>query len=92
MKKPYYYTEGTDEVGCTFDIFDAYNERLVSAHYWERCEDLFLERREEAEANAKLIVDALNAYQPPEQPGVPKWLKGIVHEHDKSVGLPTGSK
>ena len=58
MHKPYTYVRGTDGCDRTFDILDCDGGFLVSIHYWER--------EAGAEADAKLIVDALNAYQPKE--------------------------
>lgn len=58
MTKPYTYSRGTDGCDKTFDIYDGNDDLLVSVHFWER--------EAEAEAEAKLIVNALNAYQPQE--------------------------
>ncbi|MHC5537543.1 hypothetical protein ACYOEI_04850 [Singulisphaera rosea] len=58
MTKPYTYSRGTDGCDKTFDILDGDGEMLVAIHFWER--------ETEAEADAKLIVNALNAYQPKE--------------------------
>jgi hypothetical protein len=49
----YHYQPGTDGCDNTFDIMEG-DELLVSVRYWER--------KEGAEADAKLITDALNAY------------------------------
>jgi len=55
MYKYTYYnsTQGCDE---TFEVCKDDGTHIASIHFWEQ--------RAEAEANAKLVVDALNAYRP----------------------------
>jgi hypothetical protein len=70
---PYTYQPGTDGCDSTFDVITPEGEFMVSIHYWEMKAD--------AEARAKLIVDALNAYKP--TAGLFDIVKAIVTEHDK---------
>ncbi len=49
------YSRGTDGVDSTWDISYPDGSHLVSIHFWEKAD--------ETEAEAKLIVNALNAYQ-----------------------------
>jgi hypothetical protein len=48
------YNRGTDGCDSTWDISYPDGTHLVSIHFWERAD--------ETEAEAKMIVDALNAY------------------------------
>lgn len=53
---PYTYQRSTDGCDETFDILTPEGGHLVSVHFWDAVV--------EAEADAKLIVNALNAYKP----------------------------
>ena len=50
----YRYERGTDGTDETFDILKPDGSHLVSVHFWEA--------EAEAEADARLITDALNAF------------------------------
>ena len=66
----YHYQPGSDGCDETFDIMDG-DDFLVSVHYWEE--------REWAEARAKLITDALNAYKP----SLFERVCSVVRKHDR---------
>ncbi len=52
----YTYARGTDGCDSTFDIFTPEGVFLTAIHFWDEAE--------RAEKDAKMIVDALNAYTP----------------------------
>ncbi|MHC5536704.1 hypothetical protein ACYOEI_00335 [Singulisphaera rosea] len=61
--KPYTYYRNSDGCDDTFDIIDADGKNLTSVHFWDEPTGLAARK---AMADATLIVNALNAYQPKE--------------------------
>jgi hypothetical protein len=70
---PYTYRRESDGTDETFDIRTPDGELLTSVPFWDA--------GEQAEANAQLIVDALNAYKP----SLFETVKVIVTRFDKEL-------
>ncbi len=52
----YYYKRGSDGCDSTFDVHNGHNQFIIATHFWDE--------EAEAEATARLITNALNAYMP----------------------------